>query len=218
LFLALLAAPFLQHLDAPLLVRLLGLVLLAGGIVVAVAGYRALGSSHSPWTTPIDDGRLVKTGIYARIRHPIYTGWCLGALGGELLAGSILGVGVGVGWRWWSSMTAGHARRSGSWPTGIPTTPPISVAPSASSPGCTDWMGPARSFGRDLVQDQAKLPDRAGGSTSDTSSLSASVDLPWAHPEAAGRPAARGRSAAQDPRAASRPRPSHPCRRAGPVR
>jgi protein-S-isoprenylcysteine O-methyltransferase Ste14 len=96
LFLALLAAPFLQHLDAPLLVRLLGLVLLAGGIVVAVAGYRALGSSHSPWTTPIDDGRLVETGIYARIRHPIYAGWCLGALGGELLAGSIVGVGVAL--------------------------------------------------------------------------------------------------------------------------
>jgi protein-S-isoprenylcysteine O-methyltransferase Ste14 len=94
LFLALLAAPFLQHVDAPLLVCLLGLVLVAGGIVGAVAGYRALGSSHSPRTTPIDDGRLVTTGIYAWIRHPIYAGWCLGALGGELLVGSILGVGV----------------------------------------------------------------------------------------------------------------------------
>lgn len=96
LFLALLAAPFLQRGTMAPLLRLLGLVPLVGGTVVAVAGYRALGRRHSPWTTPIEGAGLVTTGIYGRVRHPVYAGWCLGALGAELLAGSMLGVGVAL--------------------------------------------------------------------------------------------------------------------------
>lgn len=93
-FLALLAAPFLQRREAPRLLRVLGLGVLASGCGVGAAGYRALGGSHSPWTTPIAGGRLVTTGIYGWMRHPIYAGWCLGALGGTLLTGSWLGTGV----------------------------------------------------------------------------------------------------------------------------
>jgi protein-S-isoprenylcysteine O-methyltransferase Ste14 len=115
LFLALLAAPFLQRGKLPPWPRLLGLVLLAGGIVVAVAGYRALGRSHSPWTTPVEGGgSLVTTGIYGRVRHPVYVGWCLAALGGELdlppggghrgYAAVVDGSGLMVAWRCSHSM------------------------------------------------------------------------------------------------------------------
>ena len=93
--LALLGSPFIDRRRPPPAARILGLSLVASGAGVAVAGYRELGVSHSPWTTPAgDDGRLVTTGIYGRLRHPIYAGWCLGSLGLEVLAGSRLGGGV----------------------------------------------------------------------------------------------------------------------------
>jgi protein-S-isoprenylcysteine O-methyltransferase Ste14 len=69
-----LATPFLQRVAVPRLLGVLGLGVLASDVTVAVAGYRALGSSHSPWTTPAADGRLVTAGIYRRLRHPIYAG------------------------------------------------------------------------------------------------------------------------------------------------
>ncbi|HSS11117.1 MAG TPA: methyltransferase [Acidimicrobiales bacterium] len=92
-FLALLGSPLIDRHRPPAAARLLGLGLFTGGVGVAVAGYRELGKSHSPWTTPTAAG-LVTSGIYSRIRHPIYAGWCLGSLGLEVLAGSRLGVGV----------------------------------------------------------------------------------------------------------------------------
>lgn len=60
---------------------------LAGG-GVAVAGARALGRNLTPFPRPIADGELVETGIYGVVRHPIYTGILLGALGWSLLRAS----------------------------------------------------------------------------------------------------------------------------------
>jgi protein-S-isoprenylcysteine O-methyltransferase Ste14 len=96
LFLAVLAAPLARRRRPPRGVRLLGAGLLAAGAGVALAGYRALGGSHSPWSTPDPGGRLVTTGVYRWVRHPIYGGWCLGALGAALAAGSLPGLGVAV--------------------------------------------------------------------------------------------------------------------------
>jgi protein-S-isoprenylcysteine O-methyltransferase Ste14 len=97
LFLAVLAAPLAGRRRPPRGVRLLGAGLLAGGAGVALAGYRALGDSHSPWSTPVAGGRLVTTGIYRWARHPIYGGWCLGALGAALVTGSRPGLGAAAG-------------------------------------------------------------------------------------------------------------------------
>jgi len=44
----------------------------------------------------METGTFVSTGIYSRIRHPIYAGWILGTLGLELVARSSLGIGVAV--------------------------------------------------------------------------------------------------------------------------
>ncbi len=96
LFISMLAAPLVQRSNVPAPVRVVGLMLGAGGLSLSVAGYRALGKSHSPGTTPIAGARLVASGIYARVRHPIYAGWCLGSFGLALLTGSVLGVGVAV--------------------------------------------------------------------------------------------------------------------------
>lgn len=96
IFVAMLAAPIIQRAGVPLLVRVAGAALVAGGLMLAVAGYRSLGRSHSPGTTPIAGAGIVTSGIYGSLRHPIYAGWCLGAFGFALIFGSVLGVGVGV--------------------------------------------------------------------------------------------------------------------------
>ena len=97
LFVAMLAAPVVQRQRVPWIVRLLGLIVILSGGGVATAGYRTLGKSHSPWSTPVASGRLITTGIYRWVRHPIYVGWCLAAVGGALLTGSTLGLGVAAG-------------------------------------------------------------------------------------------------------------------------
>lgn len=96
IFVAMLGAPIIQRAEVPLVVRGLGVAVATAGAIVGVAGYRALGGSHSPGTTPIAGAGLVSSGIYAYVRHPIYAGWCLGAFGFALIFGSLLGVGVAV--------------------------------------------------------------------------------------------------------------------------
>ena len=96
IFVAMLGAPIIQRAEVPVVVRVFGVGLAAAGLSVSVAGYRALGGSHSPGTTPIAGAGLVSSGIYSRLRHPIYAGWCLGAFGFALIFGSVLGVGVAV--------------------------------------------------------------------------------------------------------------------------
>jgi protein-S-isoprenylcysteine O-methyltransferase Ste14 len=51
-----------------------GTVLLFLGLILLFAGFRGLGKSLTANPVPVDSGALVTTGIYARLRHPIYTG------------------------------------------------------------------------------------------------------------------------------------------------
>jgi len=96
IFVAMLAAPIVQRADVPVVVRVAGVAVMAAGVALALAGYRSLGTSHSPGTTPIVGAGLVSSGVYGYLRHPIYAGWCLGAFGFALTFGSWLGVGVAV--------------------------------------------------------------------------------------------------------------------------
>ncbi len=48
--------------------------LLAIGAWAGILGKRDLGAQRMPFVAPKDDGRLVTTGIYARVRHPLYLG------------------------------------------------------------------------------------------------------------------------------------------------
>lgn len=50
----------------------LGGGLLALGAWAGVRGERDLGRHRTPFPRPKDDGQLVTTGIYARMRHPLY--------------------------------------------------------------------------------------------------------------------------------------------------
>lgn len=61
-------------------VVLSGLLIAGGLILVALAGF-GLGRSLTALPIPKNDGQLVTTGLYRWVRHPIYTGVLLAALG-----------------------------------------------------------------------------------------------------------------------------------------
>lgn len=71
------------------------LALLSGGTALAIAGwtllraFRDLGRNLTPLPRPRDDAVLVESGIYARVRHPIYAGLILAGLGWSAVARSL---------------------------------------------------------------------------------------------------------------------------------
>ena len=67
----------------------LGAILIGGGAVLAVRGTLDLGSSLTPLPHPRDDASLIQTGVYARVRHPIYGGIVIASFGWGLLTASI---------------------------------------------------------------------------------------------------------------------------------
>ena len=71
-----------------------GMLVIAAGLAIGGAAYAGLRStaSFSPFPRPLDDGGLIESGIYRRIRHPMYVGVVLGALGWGLVAGSVVAV------------------------------------------------------------------------------------------------------------------------------
>jgi protein-S-isoprenylcysteine O-methyltransferase Ste14 len=66
------------------MIRWIGSVVLAAGIVLAVSGVRGLRRNLTPSPEPRRSGELVTSGIYGRVRHPIYGGVILMVLGASL--------------------------------------------------------------------------------------------------------------------------------------
>lgn len=62
----------------------LGIGCLVVGAGVGIAGALALGRSLTPFPQPQPQARLVRHGIYARIRHPLYTSVVFAAIGWAL--------------------------------------------------------------------------------------------------------------------------------------
>ncbi len=69
---------------------LIGLAAIAVGGFVAMRGVWDLRRSLSPFPRPIAGAPLVESGAYRLIRHPIYSGLVLGAIGWGLVTGSIV--------------------------------------------------------------------------------------------------------------------------------
>jgi protein-S-isoprenylcysteine O-methyltransferase Ste14 len=67
--------------------RVLGLALFAAGVVLYRAGGSALGEALSPFIEPRTGAALVTRGPYRHLRHPIYLGEALIALGAPLTLG-----------------------------------------------------------------------------------------------------------------------------------
>lgn len=66
----------------------LGAALGAAGLGLAAAGIVQLRGALTPLPHPRDDARLVRTGAYRLVRHPIYGGLILGAVGWGLATAS----------------------------------------------------------------------------------------------------------------------------------
>lgn len=60
------------------------LLFLVGG-VFGIAGVAVLGRNRTPYPQPRDGSELVQHGIYARVRHPLYTSVMLASLGWALI-------------------------------------------------------------------------------------------------------------------------------------
>lgn len=73
-------------------IGLIGVAVMALGAVVLVTSFVRLGKSLTASPVPKEDGVLVTTGLYARVRHPIYFGLLVLAFGVVLDAG------------WWPQM------------------------------------------------------------------------------------------------------------------
>ena len=66
-------------------VRIAGVALMIAGAGIALAGAMALGRNLTPFPKPADSAQLVRHGIYAVIRHPLYTSVIAVALGWALV-------------------------------------------------------------------------------------------------------------------------------------
>lgn len=65
--------------------RALGVAAIGGGFFLTGRAFSDLGASLSPFPKPKPDAELVREGIYAQVRHPIYGGLILAAAGWALL-------------------------------------------------------------------------------------------------------------------------------------
>ena len=74
-----------------------GVVLFVLGGGLGIAGVRALGRNRTACPQPLADSALVQSGVYARVRHPLYS---------SLMFAS---VGWALGWASWAGLAAAGA-------------------------------------------------------------------------------------------------------------
>jgi protein-S-isoprenylcysteine O-methyltransferase Ste14 len=79
-----------------LVTQVVGASLTVLGVVIGIFGVRDLGDALTPLPYPKDGAPLVQTGIYGHVRHPLYVGIIVGALGWALFAASLLALGFTV--------------------------------------------------------------------------------------------------------------------------
>jgi protein-S-isoprenylcysteine O-methyltransferase Ste14 len=68
----------------------LGVVLVCCGCVLSLRGVLDLRENLTPFPRPLPGARLVESGAYRLVRHPIYGGLIIGAVGWGLLTASAL--------------------------------------------------------------------------------------------------------------------------------
>ncbi|MDP5171194.1 MAG: isoprenylcysteine carboxylmethyltransferase family protein [Bacteroidia bacterium] len=72
-------------------VKYAGLVLGICGLLIIALAILQLNRNLTPFPTPKENGTLIQTGLYKVVRHPIYSGIILGAIG--------FGVALSSGWK-----------------------------------------------------------------------------------------------------------------------
>jgi protein-S-isoprenylcysteine O-methyltransferase Ste14 len=71
------------------LALVVGVLTILAGLVLSFLGIRYLGRSLSPLPKPLASAELIDHGVYRHIRHPIYSGLMLAALGWSVLGLSL---------------------------------------------------------------------------------------------------------------------------------
>ena len=67
----------------------LGILLMIAGLAVVIVSIVSLGAALTPTPVPQESAALRTNGIYALVRHPVYSGILVAALGFTLAVGSI---------------------------------------------------------------------------------------------------------------------------------
>lgn len=74
--------------------RMIGSAVFAIGALVAIIAMLQLGRQLVPQPSPVANGRLIDTGLYGIVRHPIYTGVLLLMAGSVIRVPSLAGLGL----------------------------------------------------------------------------------------------------------------------------
>jgi protein-S-isoprenylcysteine O-methyltransferase Ste14 len=72
----------------PLIIKYAGVIVSILGFLVIVIAILQLNKNLTPFPTPKDNGVLINTGLYKYVRHPIYSGIFLAAIGIAFYTGS----------------------------------------------------------------------------------------------------------------------------------
>jgi protein-S-isoprenylcysteine O-methyltransferase Ste14 len=73
-----------------------GAALFLVGGVIGIAGVAVLGRNRTPFPEPREGSQLVQHGVYARMRHPLYTSVVLASLGWVLIWQSVPAAGAAL--------------------------------------------------------------------------------------------------------------------------
>jgi protein-S-isoprenylcysteine O-methyltransferase Ste14 len=90
IFIAYILAPAFKTFPQSPVVRTIGFIILAVGLLVLLLSIYQLRKHISPFPSPLKHGSLITTGIYSYVRHPIYSGILI-TLTGHVLTSPQLG-------------------------------------------------------------------------------------------------------------------------------
>jgi protein-S-isoprenylcysteine O-methyltransferase Ste14 len=93
-------------------VAVLGCLAIAAGGLLAIRGVLDLGESLSPFPRPTHANRLVETGAYRLVRHPVYAGLVLAGVGWGLVTASLVAIGLSLLLLVWLDL---KSRREEAW-------------------------------------------------------------------------------------------------------
>ena len=81
--------PFFSNVfQTPLIVKYAGVIVSILGFLIILIAILQLSKNLTPFPTPKENGVLINTGLYKYVRHPIYSGIFLAAIGIALYTGS----------------------------------------------------------------------------------------------------------------------------------
>lgn len=111
--LAILAATFFTRVELPMFLQFMGIAMLMVGAIVIAFATLHLGKNLTPFPKPKEgEHTLVTSGVYGIVRHPIYFGFALAALGWTLYWGTLLGIALAMFLFVWFDL---KARREEKW-------------------------------------------------------------------------------------------------------